>query len=74
MARLVVVVKFPTSPPMTTTIDVHETGDIPILLSLPHMMNLGFQLSLEPGAVRLTCKHLAMNLNHYRFRGQDMQL
>ena len=30
-----VVVHFPTHPPVSTTIDVHEEGDIPILLSLP---------------------------------------
>ena len=37
-----VVVTFPTVPPVTTTIDVHEKGDIPLLLSLQQMMNLGF--------------------------------
>ena len=53
-----VVVHFPTNPPVSTTIYVHESGNIPILLSLPQMMNLGFQLALEPDAIYLTCKLL----------------
>ena len=53
-----VVVKFPTEPPTTTVIDVYEEGDIPILISLQQMMNLGFTLRLDPNAVYLTSKVL----------------
>lgn len=56
--ELCVVVHFPTNPPESTTIDVHEAGNIPILLSLPQMMNLGFDLHLEPSAIFFTCKIL----------------
>ena len=73
-----VVVWFPTEPAVCTTIDVHEGGDIPILLSLPQMMNLGLDLKLRPDSVTLTCealgyhneslpfttsKHIAMDLS-----------
>ena len=53
-----VVVHFPTEPPICTTIDVHDQGDIPILLSLPQMMNLGLDLKLRPGSVELTFEAL----------------
>ena len=43
---------------MCTTIDVHETGNIPILLSLPQMMNLGLDLKLRPDFVEVTCEAL----------------
>jgi len=43
-----VVITFPTAPPVSTTVDVHEKGDIPILMSLPQMMNLNFDISLRP--------------------------
>ena len=42
-----VVFTFPTQPPVSTTVDVHEHGEVPILLSLPQMMNLGFHLSCQ---------------------------
>ena len=32
-------VEFPTEPPVHTTIDVHESGDIPILMSLPQIQS-----------------------------------
>ena len=53
-----VVVWFPTYPPVSTTIDVHEKGNIPILLSLPQMMNLGMDFKLRPDSVKLTCEAL----------------
>ena len=53
-----VVVGFPTNPPVSTTIDVHTNGNIPILLSLPQMMNLGFDLKMRPDSVKLTCDSL----------------
>ena len=51
-------VTFPTEPPTTTVIDVYPNGDIPILISLQQMMNLGFTIRLEPHAVYLTSKVL----------------
>ena len=80
-----VVVWFPTEPPVCTTIDVHENGNIPILLSLPQMMNLGLDLKLRPNSVRLTCaaldyhneclpftnsKHVALDLS--RIKGNNV--
>ena len=53
-----VTVWFPTEPPVCTTIDVHDQGDIPILMSLPQTMNLGMDLQLRPNAIHLTCKTL----------------
>jgi len=49
---------FPTEPPICTTIDVHDQGDIPILMSLPQMMNLGMDMQLRPNHIRLTCAAL----------------
>ena len=53
---------FPTNPPISTIVDVHEEGDIPILFSLPQMMNLGFKLDLNETECRLTCH--AFGYNH----------
>ena len=53
-----VIVWFPTTPPVSTTIYVHEQGDIPIRLSLPQMMNLGFKLDMNSKRVLLTCPAL----------------
>ena len=50
-------VNSPTIPSITTTIDVHERGSIPILLSLPQMCKLFRTLELQPNlTVLLTCK------------------
>ena len=54
------IITFPTTPPVRTTIDILEKVDIPILLSLPQMQNLGFISNLEPESVRLTCELLYM--------------
>ena len=51
-------VKWPTTPALYTTIDVHETSTVPILLSLPQMMNLRFGLTLSDAGCDLTCKLL----------------
>ena len=51
-------VKWPTTPALYTTIDVHESGTVPILLSLPQMMNLRFGLTLSDVGCDLTCKLL----------------
>ena len=50
-----IVVHFPTNPPCQTTIDVHESGDIPILMSLPQMSNLGLTLKLDTENILLSC-------------------
>ena len=52
------VVKFPTVPAVYTAIDIHDDGDIPILLSLPQMMNLGFRLEMGQNVVYLTSEAL----------------
>jgi len=53
-----VVVHFPTTPPVTTTIDVHESGNIPILLSFPQMIRLGFDFKLRPWACKVSSEAL----------------
>ena len=40
--------KVPATPPYSTRVDVHETGDVPIPLSLPQMKNLGMIIGLDP--------------------------
>ena len=46
---------FPTNPPCSTTIEICEEGNAPILLSLPTMRNLSLTVELSPAAVLLTC-------------------
>ena len=41
-------IHFPTNPPVSTTVDVHEKGNIPILMSLPQMIRLGMDFQLRP--------------------------
>ena len=46
------IIQFPTAPPCSTKVDVLETGDVPILFSLPQMRNLGTTIELDPkGAI-----------------------
>ena len=53
-----VIVTWPTTPPISTTIDVHPTGTVPILLSLSQMMNLEMKLDLCSDAVYCECAAL----------------
>ena len=69
---------FPTEPPVWTDFDIVEEGKVPMLMSLPQMRNLQFQLSMEPddahvksplfGNTRIplevaTTKHLVLDLS-----------
>ena len=36
-------------------VDVLETGDVPILFSLPPMRNLGMTIELDPQGDKITC-------------------
>ena len=56
-----VVIHFPTNPPTCTTIDVHEKGAIPILMSLPQMCNLGFVIDMSPGQLHMSCEAMGMD-------------
>ena len=60
-------VTFPTEPPISTTIDVHDQGNIPILMSLPQMMNLGLDLKCRPDSVTLTCEALGYHSENLPF-------
>ena len=48
-------IAFPTTPPCSTRVDVLETGDVPILFSLPQMKNLGTSSELDPQGHKITC-------------------
>ena len=56
-------VHFPTTPPCSATVDVLETGDVPILFSLLHLQNLGIAFELDERSVCLT-KHVTSALSH----------
>ena len=43
------IVHCPTTPPCSTRVDVLETGNVPILFSLPHMKNFGLTIELVFG-------------------------
>ena len=42
------IIHFPTTPPCSTKVDVLETGDVPIVVSLPQMKNWGTTIELDP--------------------------
>ena len=48
-------IHFPTTPPCSTGVDVLETGNLPTLLSLPQMKNLGMTIELDPKGDKITC-------------------
>ena len=41
-----------------TEFDIVEEGDVPLLLSLPQMRNLGFQIELTPDSAYLSCARI----------------
>ena len=43
-----------------TEFDIVEEGDVPLLMSLPQMRNLGFQLELTPEKAYLSCARIGM--------------
>ena len=49
------IIHFPTAPPCSTKVDVLETGDVPILFSLPQTENLGTTIDLDPKRDKITC-------------------
>ena len=48
------IIHFPTTPPCFTRV-VLETGDVPILFSLPQMKNSGMTIELTPKGDNITC-------------------
>ena len=44
----------------STEFDIVEEGDVPLLLSLPQMRNLGFQIELTPKKAYLSCARIGM--------------
>ena len=51
------IINFPTTPPCSIRADVLETGDVPILFSLPEMKTLGMTLELDPKGAKMTCPY-----------------
>ena len=49
------IVHFPTTPTCSTTVDVLETSDVPVLFSYPQMRNLGMTIELDPQRDKITC-------------------
>ena len=49
------IIHFPTTPTCSTTVELLETGDIPIMYSLPQTMNLGITIELVPQVDKTTC-------------------
>ena len=50
------IIQFPTTPPCSTRVDVLETGDVPILFSLPQMKNLCMTIELNLTGDKITCR------------------
>ena len=57
------IILFPTRPTCSTTVDVLETGDVPILFSLPQMRNLGMTIGLDPQGDKVTCPAFGLFLS-----------
>ena len=55
------IIHFPTKPPCSTRVDVLETGDVPILFSLPQMKNLGMANELDPKGDKITCQAFGLH-------------
>ena len=43
-----------------TEFDIVEGGDVPLLMSLPHLRSLGFQFELTPEKAYLSCAGIGM--------------
>ena len=54
------IIHFLAKPPCSTIVDVLETGDVPILFSLPQTQNLGTTLELDPKGAKITCPAFGM--------------
>ena len=50
----------------TTEFDIVEEGNVPVLMSLPQMRNLGFQFELSPQKSFLNCTRLGIWKHHLR--------
>eukprot|EP00975_Prorocentrum_lima_P040116 8425916-Prorocentrum_lima.AAC.1 len=60
-------VHFPRSPELTIVVDVHEPSDMPTLLSLPQMTNLGFRVGMKIGAVYRACPSSGYGIEELSF-------
>ena len=49
------IIHFSTAPPCSTKFDVLETGDVPILFSLPQMKHLGMTIEVDQKGHKITC-------------------
>ena len=54
------IIHFPTTPLCSTRVDVLETGDVPVLFSLPEMKNLEMTIELDPKGDKITCPAFGM--------------
>ena len=50
----------PTTPPCFTRVDVLDSGDVPILFSVPQMKILGMTVELDPKGDKITCRVLCL--------------
>ena len=48
-------IHFPTTPPCSARVDVLETGDVPVLFSLPQMKNWCMTVELNSNGDKITC-------------------
>ena len=49
------IIHFSTAPPCSSKVDVLETGDVPILFSLPQMKHLGMTIEVDQKGHKITC-------------------
>ena len=68
------IIHFPTKPPCSTRVDVLETGNVPILFSLPQMKNLGMTNELDPKGDKITCQAFGLHSSPAEYSAMDIVL
>ena len=66
------IIHLPTTPPCSTTIDVLDTGDVPILFSHPQMKHLGMTIELDPKGDKITCPSFGLYSSPAEYSTMDI--
>ena len=66
------IIHFPTTLSCSTRVDVLETGDVPILSSLPQMNNLGITIEFDPKGDKIHVQLLVCTLLQLKTLQRDI--
>ena len=65
------IIHLPTTPPCSTTVDVLDTGNVPIL-SHPQMKHLGMTIELDPKGDKITCPSFGLYSSPAEYSTMDI--